>query len=141
MHSSSQSTILHLYKYTNPLFCLMLSLSFGVARIFFIVCSSCFQHIFLKLSHSPNTYVMTIWPHSCCMLYVCCLWCLASSVWVFVLHSILGPCGVSAPQKYIMQMLLFCSQQFLCGANCFGPRCEYFNHTVFGSYVVMTVPL
>ena len=37
MFSSFHSNLLHLYKYVATLFCLMLSLSFGVTRIFFKV--------------------------------------------------------------------------------------------------------
>ena len=57
MYSSSQITLWHLYQYITPIFCLMLSLSFGVVRIFchfwnvfvycvYCICPSCF-HIIL----------------------------------------------------------------------------------------------
>ena len=67
MFSSSNSSLLHLYQYITPLFCLIVSLSLGATRMFFnilpllkYVCIPYFLQMFLMLSNSPCVYHMTM---------------------------------------------------------------------------------
>ena len=103
VHSSSHSTLLHLYQYLTSLFCLMLFLSFGVTSMCFQCFASfemylytIFLHMFLILSHRAGVYGMTVTP-----VLVGRFWmvvCLAFFVCSFCSAFCLVPTWVCAPQ-------------------------------------------
>ena len=86
------------YWFITPLFCLKLSSSLGVTRMFFkilplqkYICTPYFLHIFLMLSHSPcvwgDNYVSPALTGWFCVVLVVCVNGVTLCV-VFVLHPI-----------------------------------------------------